>query len=339
MKFLNRLAKQTTSTPKAAVCASLMTVAALTSTTSLHAETRWDMPLPYGDGTHQTQVARSFAEEINANAKGKLNIKVHSGGSLIKHPEIHRAVKSRQVQLGEVFIGRLGNNAPVFKLDNLPFLATDFDSAEKLYQASKPALEKALAKDHLKLLYTSPWPAQDLYSNKTVDSLADLKGLKMRSYSPTTSRLADLMGTTPVNIPFSDVAQAFTTNAIDAMITSPSTGVNGQSWDYISHFTTVHAWIPKNMVFVNNKVFKRLDKDLQQVILTAAANAERKGWALGRKLAVEHTDMLKEKGMKVAEPTSKLQAELRVIGDTMLTEWLDEAGSDGKKIIEAFNAK
>jgi len=207
-----------------------------------NAADKWDMPTPYGDGTHQTQVAHSFAKEINANSNGKLTIKVHSGGSLIKHPEIHRAVKTRQVQIGEVFIGRLGNNDPIFKIDNIPFLATDFDSAEKLYKASKGELTKVLAKENLKLLYTSPWPAQDLYSNKPLSSLADLSGLKMRSYSPTTSRLADLMGTTPVNIPFSDVAQAFTTNAIDAMITSPSTGVNGQSWDYISHFTTVQKW-------------------------------------------------------------------------------------------------
>lgn len=332
MKLLNRMLSPKVST-------SLIAVAALVGATNLQAEARWDMPVPYGDGTHQTQVAKSFAQEVNANSNGKLTIKVHSGGSLIKHPEIHRAVKSRQVQIGEVFIGRLGNNAPVFKLDNIPFLATDFDSAEKLYTVSKPALAKALAKDSLKLLYTSPWPAQDLYSNKPVTSLADLEGLKMRSYSPTTSRLADLMGTTPVNIPFSDVAQAFTTNAIDAMITSPSTGVNGQSWDYISHFTTVHAWIPKNMMFVNEKVFNRLDKDTQQVILTAAVNAEKKGWALGRKLAVEHTDLLREKGMIVAEPSEQLQSEMRAIGQTMITQWLDEAGSEGKAIIDAFKAQ
>ncbi len=302
------------------------------------AETRWDMPTPYGDGTHQTQVARSFAEEVNANSNGKLTINVHSGGSLIKHPEIHRAVKSRQVQIGEVFIGRLGNNDPIFKLDNIPFLATDFDTAEKLYKASRGALEKALAKDRLMLLYTSPWPAQDLYSNKPVSSLADLAGLKMRAYSPTTSRLADLMGTTPVNIPFSDVAQAFTTNAIDAMVTSPSTGVNSQSWDYISHFTTINAWIPKNMMFVNQRVFDRLDDDTKQVILTAAANAEKKGWELGRKLAVEHTDMLRENGMVVSAPSEKLQGELRAIGKVMVDEWLQEAGADGKAVIDAFNA-
>jgi len=297
---------------------------------------KWDMPTPYGDGNHPTQVAKSFAEEVTANAKGKLEVKVHSGGSLIKHPEIHRAVKSRQVQLGEVFIGRLGNNNPIFKLDNIPFLATDFDSAERLYSASKAEIEKQLADDGLKLLYTVPWPAQDLYSNKPVGSLADLKGLKMRSYSPTTSRLADLMGGTPVNVPFSDIAQAFTTSVIDAMITSPSTGVNNQSWDYITHFTTVSAWIPKNMVFVNQKVFDKLDAETQGVIMTAAANAEQKGWDLGRKLAVEHTNILKDKGIVVAAPTEKLQSELQAIGDTMVSEWLAESGDTGKSIIDNF---
>lgn len=323
-------------TKKAAVL--LASVLTLGATTNASAEVRWDMPTPYGDGTHQTQVARSFAEEINANTNGKLTINVHSGGALIKHPEIHRAVKTRQVPIGEVFIGRLGNIDPIFKLDNIPFLATDFDSAEKLYQASKPELAKALAREKLILLYASPWPAQDLYTNKDVQSLADLKGLKMRSYSPTTSRLADLMGTTPVNIPFSDVAQAFTTNAVDAMITSPSTGVNGQSWDYISHFTTVHAWIPKNMVFVNKRMFDRLDEETQQVIMTAAANAEKKGWELGRKLAIEHTDTLAKNGMKILEPSEQLLSELEQIGATMIDEWLSEAGESGSSVMDAYKA-
>ena len=297
---------------------------------------KWDMPTPYGDGNHPTQVAISFAKEVSEKAGDKLDIKVHSGGSLIKHPEIHRAVKSRQVQIGEVFIGRLGNNDPIFKIDNLPFLATDFDSAEKLYQASKAGIAAALAKDGLTLLYTVPWPAQDLYSNKEVNSLADLKGLKMRAYSPSTSRLADLMGTTPVNVPFSDVAQAFTTSTIDGMITSPSTGVNNQSWDYVTHFTTVNAWIPKNMTFVNTKIMNKLDDDTKAIIMEAAANAEKEGWALGRKLAKEHTDILAEKGIKVAAPTETLTNELKAIGATMLTEWLEEAGDNGKALIEAY---
>ena len=299
---------------------------------------KWDMPTPYGDGNHPTKVAIEFAKEISEKAGDKLNITVHSGGSLIKHPEIHRAVKTRQVQIGEVFVGRLGNNDPVFKLDNLPFLATDFDSAEKLYKASKDAITETLAKDGLTLLYTVPWPAQDLYSNKEVNSLADLKGLKMRAYSPSTSRLADLMGSTPVNVPFSDIAQAFTTSVIDGMITSPSTGVNNQSWDYVTNFTTVSAWIPKNMVFVNTRVFKKLDQETKDIVLAAAKNAEASGWAMGRKLAVEHTDILRDKGMKVAAPSETLQNELKGIGKTMLDEWLKEAGDAGKTIVDAYKA-
>jgi len=306
-------------------------------TTSVLAE-KWDMPTPYGDGNHPTKVAIAFAKEISEKAGDKLNITVHSGGSLIKHPEIHRAVKTRQVQIGEVFVGRLGNNDPVFKLDNLPFLATDFDSAQKLYKASRDSIAETLAKDGLTLLYTVPWPAQDLYSNKEVNSLADLKGLKMRAYSPSTSRLADLMGSTPVNVPFSDIAQAFTTSVIDGMITSPSTGVNNQSWDYVTNFTTVSAWIPKNMVFVNSRVFKKLDQETRDIVLAAAKNAEESGWALGRKLAVEHTDILREKGMKVAAPSEPLQNELKAIGATMLGEWLEEAGDAGKKIVDAYKA-
>jgi TRAP-type C4-dicarboxylate transport system substrate-binding protein len=313
----------------------LGTVLGLMLSTTALAE-KWDMPTPYGDGNHPTQVARQFAEEVTAKSGDKLEITVHSGGSLIKHPEIHRAVKSRQVQLGEVFVGRLGNNDPIFKLDNIPFLATDFDSAAKLYKLSKPELSKQLAKDGLMLLYTVPWPPQDLYSNKEVNSLADLTGLKMRAYSPTTSRLADLMGTTPVNVPFSDVAQAFTTSVIDSMITSPSTGVNNQSWDYITHFTTVSAWIPKNMVFVNQRMFDKLDADTQKVILTAAANAEKKGWELGRENAVKDTNTLRDNGMIVTEPSSTLQAELRDIGKTMVAEWLAESGEVGKSIIDQY---
>ncbi len=299
---------------------------------------KWDMPTPYGDGTHQTQVAQKFAKEVSEKAGDKLSITVHSGGSLIKHPEIHRAVKTRQVQLGEVFIGRLGNNNPVFKLDNLPFIATDFDAAKKLYEASKPELTRVLGEEGLTFLYAVPWPAQDLYTKKAVTSLADLSGSKMRAYSPTTSRLADLMGTTPVNVPFSDIAQAFTTSVIDGMVTSPSTGVNNQSWDYVSHFTTINAWIPKNMVFVNTKVFNKLDDDTKQVIRDAAANAEKEGWALGLKLATEDTNTLKEKGIVVSAPTEKLQSELRAIGDTMLTEWLAESGDAGKSIIDSYKA-
>lgn len=297
---------------------------------------KWQMPTPYNDGNHPTKIAIQFAEEVKERTNGSFDITVHSGGSLIKHAEISRAVKTGQVPIGEIFIGRMGNVHPIFKLDNIPFLATNYDDAEKLFSVSKVELERQLDKQGLKLLYTVAWPAQSLYANKEVKSLADVKGIKMRVYSPTTSRLADLMGSLPVNVPFEEVAQAFSTNAIDAMITSPSTGVNKQSWDYVQHYSDIQAWIPKNMVVINKQAFESLGSDEQKAILGAAANAQVQGWKTVRRVANEHTGILQSKGMQVSRPSLDLLEELRGIGHTMTEEWIKEAGDVGEEIVGLF---
>ncbi|MFT2112565.1 TRAP transporter substrate-binding protein [Marinomonas sp. 2405UD68-3] len=297
---------------------------------------QWHMPTPYGDANHPTKVAHQFAEEIKTNTKGELDITVHSGASLVKHPEIPRAVRTGQVQMGEVFIGIMGNTHPVFKHDNIPFLATNYDDAQKLWDAAKPEMNKQLNKEGMTLLYAVAWPAQSLYSKEPVNSLADLGGLRMRAYSPSTSRLADLMGTTPTTIQVPEIPQAFSTGIIDAMITSPSTGANGQAWDYVKHYTDIQAWIPKNVVVVNTRAFKRLDKATQQVILDAAANAETKGWEIVRDQAKKDTQTLMDNGIVVTQPSTELLNELSVIGATMEAEWLAESGPEIKTLIDNY---
>ena len=304
--------------------------------TACNASTKWDMPTPYGDGVHHTKNVRQFAEEVKAATSGELDIVVHSGASLIKHPEIHRAVRTGQVPAGEMFMGLLGNDKPIFKADNIPFLASDFDAAKKLWDSTRPAIENTLAKEGIKLLYAVPWPPQGFYTKKPINSVADLKGLKMRAYSPTTSRLAVLLDATPTTVQTPEIPQAFSTGIIDAMVTSPSTGVSSQSWDYISNYTDTQAWIPKNMVIINEKAFKRLDAKTQKAVMTAAAAAETRGWDMAKAETKAKTNTLAEKGIKVANPSDELKAGLKVIGSTMGAEWAKEAGETGAEIIKAL---
>ena len=294
------------------------------------------MPTPYGDANLPTKIAYEFAEDIKAGTNGDINITVHSGASLVKHPEIPRAVRTGQVQLGEIFIGIMGNTHPVFKHDNIPFLATSFDDAKRLWEAAKPEVEKQLDKEGMKLLYSVPWPAQSLYTKAPVDRMSDLEGLKMRAYSPSTSRLADLMNTTPTTVQVPEIPQAFSTGIIDAMITSPSTGANGQAWDYVSHYTDIKAWIPKNVVVVNKRAFRRLSDEQQQVILDAAAAAEMKGWDGVRVTAAEDTATLAENGIEVSEPSEQLMQEFQKIGDIMIQEWEEEAPKEVGTILQNY---
>ena len=319
----------------------LKPLAAILTATSLlvsasYAETKWDMPTPYGDGVHHTKNVRQFADDVKAGSGGELNIVIHSGASLIKHPEIHRAVRSGQVPAGEMFMGLLGNDNPIFKADNIPFLASDFESAKKLWAASRPLIEKALEKDGIKLLFAVPWPPQGFYTKKALTSGADLEGLKMRAYSPTTSRLAVLLKATPTTVQTPEIPQAFSTGIIDAMVTSPSTGVSSQSWDYVSNYTDTQAWIPKNMVIVNARAFKRLGEAEQKAVLDAAAAAETRGWEMAQAETSAKTATLAENGIKVAQPSDQLKADLQAVGKTMGDEWAAEAGEAGKAIMAAY---
>ncbi|RBO86062.1 TRAP transporter substrate-binding protein [Marinomonas aquiplantarum] len=297
---------------------------------------KWHMPTPYGDGNLPTQIAYGFAEEIKNTTGGDLDITVHSGGSLVQHTEIPRAVKTGQVQMGEVFIGILGNEHPVFKHDNIPFLATSFDDAKKLWEAAKPQVEQQLDKSGMKMLYAVAWPAQSLYTKMPVTKLSDLSGAKMRAYSPSTSRLADLMGTTPTTIQVPDIPQAFSTGIIQAMITSPSTGVDSQAWDYVNYYTDVKAWIPKNIVVVNKRAFRRLDKDTQSAILAAAKNAEALGWEKVAERAASDKAKLAANGMQVSDPSPELLNELQAIGATMIEEWKAEAPKEVGDILTRY---
>jgi len=304
--------------------------------TTAFAATKWDMPTPYGDGVHHTKNIKQFAEDVNKASAGDLNIVVHSGASLIKHPEIHRAVRTGQVPIGEMFMGLLGNDNPVYKADNIPFLASNFDAAKALWGASRPAIEKSLEKEGLKLLYAVPWPPQGFYTKKAINSVADLKGLKMRAYSPTTSRLAVLLEATPTTVQTPEIPQAFSTGIIDAMVTSPSTGVSSQAWDFVSNYTDTQAWIPKNMVIVNGKSFKRLDEKLQKAVMDAAAAAETRGWEMAIAETEAKTKALAEKGIKVAKPSADLVAGLIAIGKTMGEEWAKDAGDTGTEILKTL---
>lgn len=312
-----------------------LTIAVIGSATS-SAATRWDMATPYVDATHHTQNNIQFANDVKVATDGELEIIIHSGASLIKHKEIPKAVRSQQVPIGEVFIGIMGNDDPIYKLDNVPFLATNFEQAQKLYDVSKSAIQAKLDEDGLMLLYSVPWPPQGIYSQEPVNKIEDFKGAKLRSYSSTLSRLAILLEASPTTVQTVEIPQAFSTGIVNMMITSPTTGVSSQSWDYVNHYTDVQAWIPKNMVIVNKRAFRRLDKPLQTALLAAAEKAEARGWEMAIKETKEKTAELAKNGMKVTEPSDALMTELKKVGANMAVEWAEESGSKGKALLEAY---
>ena len=314
-------------------------LAACAFATTAQGQTKWDMPTPYSDGEFHTINVRQFVEDVKKATGGQLEIAVHSNGSLIKHPDMLRAVSTGQVNIAEFLLGQFGNEEPVFNADNVPFLAAGYDNAWKLYLAQKPVLAKKLQGRGMRLLYSVAWPGQGLYTKNPLKSVDDFKGTKFRTYSAYTARLAELLGASPTVIQVPEVPQAFATGTVHAMITSSATGTSTKAWEFVKNYYMTNAMHPKNAVVVNERSFQRLPAAQQKALADAAAAAEKRGWELSRQRESSANKMLADNGMTVHTPDAAMMSALGKVGDTIAAEWLKAAGADGEAIVKAYRGK
>lgn len=300
------------------------------------ADAKWDFPTAYPASSFHTENIDQFVADIGKATGGKLKMTVHPNGSLYKANEIKRAIQTGQTQIGEILLSGAANENPIFGIDSVPFLATSYADAKKLAAASRPATEKLLAAQGIKLLYLSPWPPQGLFSTKPVSSVADLRGTKMRAYNPATSRIAQLVKAQPATIQLAELGQALATGAVDNFLTSTASGIENKLFEQTKYFYDVNAWVPKNAVIVSQKAFDGLDKATQDAMLHAAQAAEARAWKISEEKDREYAKQLAANGMKVSSPSAQFQSELKAVGDTMTAEWLKSAGDDGQRIVEAY---
>jgi TRAP-type C4-dicarboxylate transport system substrate-binding protein len=300
------------------------------------AQTKWNLPAAYpADNPHSVNLAM-FAKDVAAATNGKLEITVHPGASLFKAPDIKRAVQTGQAQIGEVLISLHENEDPIYGVDVIPFLATSYPESMKLWQASKPTIEKKLAAQGLMVLFAVPWAPQGIYAKKDINTVDDMKGLKWRAYNVGTARIGELVGAQVVTVQAAELAQALATGVVNSFITSAATGYDSKAWESMTHFYDTQAWIPKNITFVNKAAFDALDKPTQAALLKAAATAETRGWKMWEEKSGWYLDQLKAHGMKVLPPSPALKAGLKKVGDQLTADWLKKAGPEGQAILAAY---
>ena len=303
------------------------------------AQTKWDLPAAYPATNFHTENLVAFANDVEKATGGKLKIQVHANASLFKANEIKRAVQGGQAAIGEVLLVNFENENPIYGADGIPFLATSYAESKKLAAAQKPVLDKLLGAQGMKLLYTVAWPPQGIYVNKELTSVADMRGLKWRAYSPATAKIAELIGAQPVTIQAAELSQALATGVVNSYMSSGSTGYDSKTYESIKYWYDTQAWLPKNAIIVNQKAFDSLDKPTQEAVLKAAAEAEKRGWALSEEKNEWYKKALADKGMKIMKPAPKLVADMKQVGSIMLADWQKKAGADGAAVIEAFHKK
>jgi TRAP-type C4-dicarboxylate transport system substrate-binding protein len=319
--------------------ASTAVASAVLATTAFadgHAQ-KWDMPMAYAATNFHSEFGVVFADKVREYTEGAVDITVHAGGSLFGGGDIKRAIQTGQVPIGERFMSAHANEAPLLGWDNLPFIATSYADNAKLWEAARDTVNTQLADLNLVALYTCPWPGQGFYFNKEVASSADTQGIKFRSYNSATATFAEELGMIPVQIEAAELSQALATGVASAFISSGSTGYDRKVWEHLSHYYKVNAWLPRNYVMVNTQAWDGLDDAAKAGIQKAADETGAACAAKSEELANFYFDELEKNGMTVEDAGPDFLAELKTIGEKMTAEWLETAGAEGQKILDAYN--
>ncbi len=302
------------------------------------AQTNWTFSTPYPDKLFHVENIKLFVDEVEKRSEGKLKITLYTAESLVKHADTMQALRSGQVDLAEFQLQQFANQDELYNFEALPFVATNYDDMMRLWEAAKPFVDQRLEKAGIRRLYTVPWPPQAFYAKRPIPTVADMKGLKFRVYSRMGARMAELLGAQPGLVGGGEVPQAFATGMIDSMITSSAFGASAKAWDFVENFYDVQALLGVNQIAVNQRSFRRLSPELQQIVLSAAENAAKRGLSMSQQANDEQKGVLVKNGMKVIAPTPEFMAEARRLAKPVVDEWAQKVGDEAKQILDKFAA-
>lgn len=297
----------------------------------------WDLPAPLAENHMHGLYLDMFQKRVSDLTGGAFTINVHYNGSLIPEKEALKAVRSGQVPIAQFFLYTRGNDDPIFNTSQIPFIAGTTDAAWKMWQLSRARTVELLKKQNAKILMAVVWPETGFYSQEPITHPDQLKGVKFRTFSPMTARMAELFGSSPVQIQVGEIAQAFSTNLVQVMYTSAQTGVSSQAWDFAKYYTNAKGGNKSmTLTVVNEQAYNKLEPGFQKALLDAAADAQTYGWILNDSHNEQQKQILRDHGMIVADPTPEFAAKMDEIGATILKEWAKDAGTEGDLILKEF---
>ena len=310
-----------------------------TLTTTALAETEWDLPLAWPDGNFHVENAKTFAKVVEQVTGGEVTINVHPGGSLgFKGPEMLNAVGDGLVPIGEMLLNQQVGERKILGLETQPYLIEDLDQLAVFHKHYRLAIEKVAAEYNQKVLYVAPWPRQYVYTKVEAKGVADLAGIKIRTYNSTTTEMFNRIGMTSVQLPWGEVVPSLAAGTIDAVTTSASSGVDGKFWEFLTHmYPTSHVW-SSNMISVNLDAWNDLTDGQRNAIEAAARMLEPVFWQVSKAEDAAKSKILNERGVAMGHVSAAMLAEMQAATEPMLAEALAELGDEGQAIIDGFFA-
>jgi len=324
-------------TTRAAVFGVLGVACTMTAPATAQSVT-WDLTNDYAASSLPGQVDQFFADRLAELSGGDIDLTLHLGGALgYSSQDAFDAVRTGAVDLADASTAFWGGIEPIFRLSSLPFLLASADESRLLYEAAREHYEAVLVENNQTLLYAVPWPPSGIWANAPLGSLDDLSGLEIRSYDATSTTTLDALGAAPVQLPWGDVVPQLAANAISAVLTSADGGISAQFWEHLDHFVEINYAMPLSMTTLNLDAYESLTPEQQEIVRTAAAEAEAFAWEALATRTAENYEILAERGVTVVDDLpDTFVDEMIAAGAATHEQWAADVGEVGESILSDF---
>lgn len=286
-----------------------------------------------------TNALQPWVKKVEDATKGRVKIEIYPSQTLVKGPEIWKAVRSGIVDMGWCFHGYWPDMTPladVITLPGLPMKSAEQGSEVlwKLYETF-PAIRKEFAEVEPLVLWTSN-PYFLLTTKKQVKTLEDIKGLKIRVTGGPPTEQIKALGAVPTPIPMPDVYQALDKGVVDGM-GAPWEAVQGfRLYEVAKYYTMVPLSAVYFSVCTNKQKWASLPQDVRSAIMSVSGLEGSKFWGrnffdTAEQAVIEKVQAGKFEMHRYVVPPSEVERWTKVAGEPIWQNWLKKMEGKGFK--------
>ena len=212
-----------------------------------------------------------------------------------------------------------------------PFLFRDLDHWNKVLDADlfKPVADEVAAKAEVMLIGYAGGGIRNIFVNKPVRNMAEIKALKVRVQgAPIWSRTFAAVGMSPTVIAYNEVYNAIQNNVISAG-ENEAAGVEAMKFFEVApHLAMTQHAITIRPICFSSKTFKTLPADLQAAIIRAGKEAGAFGRQAESSEDSKKLDSLEAAGKLKRVPFTERPAMIKAV-EPIMAAYAKEIGADG----------
>jgi TRAP-type C4-dicarboxylate transport system substrate-binding protein len=274
--------------------------------------------------------AKLFTEEIDKATGGELKVRLHLSGTLqISASNITQAVGDNVVQLGDDLFN--SGNITVAGIPRLPMLIQSYEDFAKADAVLKPYIEKAFGQKGSTVLSSYSYPMQVIWGRKKLESLDDIKGMKLRVAQPEQGEFVRRFGGTSITMSAPEVPSALDRGVVEGIFTA---GVGAVLWkDLLKYGYLLVVNVNNSYYIANTDAYKKLSPDLQGKLRKVAEDTARWNQDTMKKEEAESQQTLAAAGYTLTQ--AKPEDVTRAVG-AVKPYWDEWAKTRGPDVIDAL---